>query len=100
MTGLIIPCLCLTLLGYFAYHAQTGRYNIHTKAEMSAKADQLREDLAEIREKRKLLEKKVAQLTNGTLEKDALDEAVRRNLGLIGPNEIVVLHDDYLKTGG
>jgi len=80
------------MLGYFAYHAQSGRHNIHTKAEMNALSKQLKSDLIDIRKDRRILETKVSQLTNGSLEKDALDEAVRRNLGLIANDEIIILH--------
>lgn len=92
LTGFIIPCLCLATLGYFAHHAQTGRYNIHTKSEMNERAEVLKQELVDIREHRARLEKKVAQLTDGTMEKDALDEAVRANLGMAAPNEIIILH--------
>ena len=91
-TGFIIPCLCLATLLYFAYHAQTGRHNIHTKVEMKQKAGQLKADLKAITAHRVALQNKVAQLTDGTLEKDALDEAVRLNLGMVSPDEIIILH--------
>ena len=89
--GFIIPVLCLALLAYFAHHAQTGRYNIHTKAEMKEKAEELKAELRHLREQRAHLTLKVRQLSDGTLEKDALDEVARYKLGLSMPDEIVIL---------
>ncbi len=91
LKGFIIPVMCLALLGYFAHHAQTGRFNIHTKAEMNAKADGLQVKLAGLKDERAHLERKVTQLVDGSLEKDALDEAARAKLGLTTPQEVVIL---------
>jgi cell division protein FtsB len=92
LPGLIIPGLCLAIMGYFAYHAQTGKYSIHTKAEMDQEALRLQFVLSDLRTKRHDLEARVAQLTNGSLERDALDEIVRRQLGYSAENEITILY--------
>ncbi len=91
LNGLIIPALSILLTSYFAYHAQTGRYSIHAKKEMHEEALHLEFELADLKEERRALEKKVAQLTIGTLERDALDEAIRQRLGLVAENEFVIL---------
>lgn len=91
-SGFIVPVLCTAILCYFAYHAQTGRYSIHTKAEMKEEALRLEFVLADLRLQRAELERKVSQLTSGTLEKDALDEAIRDQLGYGSSNEFVILH--------
>ena len=91
-SGLIVPGLCLSLLVYFAYHAQTGRYSIYTKAEMRQEAKRLERQLADLSAERGRLQNRVNQLTVGTLERDALDEVARSQLGYVGENEIVIFY--------
>ncbi|MGB7287103.1 MAG: septum formation initiator family protein [Salaquimonas sp.] len=92
LTGFIVPLLCTAILGYFAYHAQTGRYSIHTKQDMKEEAMRLQIVLSGLEAERTKLERRVAQLTSGTLEKDALDEVIRSQLGYAAPDEMVVLY--------
>jgi cell division protein FtsB len=44
-----------------------------------------------IKEKRTALDARVMLLRDGTIEKDMLDEQARQMLGMVGPDEIVVL---------
>lgn len=92
LNGLIVPGLCLSLLVYFAYHAQAGRYSIYTKEEMRLEAKRLKGELEELRAERSRLQNRVGQLTVGTLERDALDEVARSQLGYVGENEIVIFY--------
>jgi len=92
LTGLIVPGLCLAIMGYFAWHAQTGRYSFHTKAEMNEEALRLQFVLSDLQYQRQQLQSRVTQLTNGTLERDALDEITRRELGYSGENEVIILY--------
>ncbi len=91
-SGLIVPFLSVLVLGYFAYHAQTGRYSIHTQEEMDQEALRLQFVLKDLQAQRITLEKRVAQLTSGTLEKDALDEIARGQLGYAASDELVILY--------
>ena len=84
--------MCLAVLGYFAYHAQTGRYSIHTQANMEYEAAKLEVELAALKIKRQKLALKVSYLTNGSLEKDALDEEARKILGYSTSDEIIILY--------
>lgn len=93
LSGFIVPCLCAAILGYFAYHAQTGRYSIHTKAEMHEEKLRLQTVLADLVHEREQLQRRVDQLTVGSLEKDALDEAARSQLGMAAPGELVILYN-------
>lgn len=92
LPSLIVPAVCCAILGYFAYHAQTGRYSVHTKKEMDKQATLLEHVLADTRAERERLERKVAQLRDGSREKDAVDEIARQQLGLAGENEFVILY--------
>ncbi|WP_075996360.1 FtsB family cell division protein [Salaquimonas pukyongi] len=92
INGLIVPGLCLSLLFYFAYHAQTGRYSIYTKEEMRQEAKRLERQLEELRDERSRLRNRVTQLTVGTLERDALDEVARSQLGYVGDDELIIFY--------
>jgi cell division protein FtsB len=92
LPGLIVPGLCLAIMGYFAYHAQTGKYSIHTQSEMNEEALRLQFVLSDLQHQRKKLAARVNQLTNGTLERDALDEITRRELGYSAQNEVIILY--------
>lgn len=91
LSGLVIPGICCALLAYFAHHAQTGRYSIHTHGQMEEERARLEYHLADLRLERKELEKRVRLLSDGSMERDALDEQARRYLGHAAPNEVVIL---------
>lgn len=92
LTGWIVPGLCASLLFYFGYHAQTGRYSVHTMDQMDEEALRLEFKLTDLKLHRQRLQRKVRLLTDGTIEKDALDEEARRLLGLAGSGEWIILH--------
>ncbi|MCB1384440.1 MAG: septum formation initiator family protein [Nitratireductor sp.] len=91
-SGLVIPGVCLSFFAYFVYHAQTGRYSIYTQEEMRKEEARLDAELALLRAERGRLERRVQQLTVGTLERDALDEIARSQLGYVSGNEIVIFY--------
>lgn len=88
---MVVPGICALLLAYFAYHSQTGRYSIQNMGRMEEEALRLEFQLVDLKLERKSLEAKVGQLTSGTLERDALDEAVRRHTGMAKADELVIL---------
>ena len=91
-TGLFIPVFCVAVLAYFGYHAQTGTFSIHTKKLMHEEALRLEFKLAEIRHQREVMQKRISLLTDGTIEKDQLDELARSQLGLSAENDFIILH--------
>ena len=88
---LIAPLLSLVVFGYFGTHAFTGDYGIRSQIKLQKKTVELEQALAQVIKKRDNLEKRVALLRNGTIEKDMLDEQVRRNLGMVNSDDIVLL---------
>ncbi|MCB1426215.1 MAG: septum formation initiator family protein [Zhengella sp.] len=88
---LILPLLAAAFLGYFGYHAFEGEYGLKNKAQLEAQVAQLSQELAETTALRRRLEARNKLLHDGTIEKDMLDEQVRRQLGRVGPDEIVIL---------
>lgn len=92
-SGFIIPVFSAFVIAYFVYHAQTGRYGIHAMRAMDQKAVVLKYELSKIVKKRIQMQDRVALLSDGTLEADALDEHAREVLGLAGANELVILYE-------
>jgi len=92
-SGFIIPVFSAFVIAYFVYHAQTGRYGIHAMRAMDQKAVVLRYELSNTIKARTQLQERVALLSDGTLEADALDEHARDVLGLAGTNELVILYE-------
>ena len=91
LSGMLIPAVSLAILAYFGYHAQTGRYSIHTQKEMDQEAMRLEFRLAGIRHQRETLESRIRLVTDGSIEQDQLDELARSVLGMSGENELIIL---------
>lgn len=89
-SGFVVPGICLCLLAYFAHHAQTGRFSIHTHGEMEEERMRLAYELADLKLQRRELEQRISLLSDGTMERDALDEQARRQLGYAAAGEVVI----------
>ena len=79
------------IFGYFGTQAFKGEYGISANIRLQNKAVVLEKELIVVTKKRNILEKRVALLRNGTIEKDMLDEQVRRNLGMVDKDDVVLL---------
>ncbi len=86
-----MPVLALVVLGYFLSQAFQGEHGIYSHALLQEKTVQLNRQLAQVKARRKLLESRVALLRDGTIEKDMLDEQVRRNLGFVHQDDVVIM---------
>ncbi|MCB1465228.1 MAG: septum formation initiator family protein [Nitratireductor sp.] len=91
LSRLAVPAICSLLIAYFLFHAWSGRYGIVAMQEMEEERTRLEFELVRVKEKRAALEARVTLLRDGTIEKDMLDEQARHMLGLVGPDEIVIL---------
>ena len=91
LSGLLFPAFCALLTTYFVYHAQHGRYGLPEMKRMEEEAFRLQIELTDLKLKRRKLEKRVALLSDGTLEADALDEQLRILSAYASKNDIVIL---------
>lgn len=95
----ILPSACLLVLGYFAYHAISGNtgliawqgYKIE-RAVAEAQASQVHADKV-------ALSREVKLLDPAHVDPDYADELVRRNLGVIRPDEVIVPLPDTAPKG-
>ena len=92
-TPLIVPAITLPCLAYFALHSQSGRYGIAAAQEMQIDLKQKSNAYEELALARKGLEQRVKLLSDGTLERDMIDERARRSLNMSNADEITILHN-------
>ena len=92
LTRFIAPLMTLVILGYFGFHAFNGQYGIRANIVMQKRIVE-REKLLQLKTaEREKLEKRVALLRDGSLEKDMVDEYVRGQLNMVREDEIVLMH--------
>jgi cell division protein FtsB len=91
LSQLVVPAITLPCLAYFVFHAQSGRYG--TEASVALKEELARKQAvyAEIVGTREALETRVRLLSDGTLERDMIDERARRSLNLSNDDEVTIL---------
>jgi cell division protein FtsB len=88
---LILPVLTALFVSYFGYHALYGSNGLYSKHIVEDQTRQLQAKLDVLTERRNALQQQVALLSDGSVEKDMLDEQARRALNMVQPGELVVL---------
>ena len=88
---LILPVSTALFLTYFGYHALYGGNGLYSKHVVEAQTRELQATLGSATARRAALQQQVALLSDGTVEKDMLDEQARRALNMAQPGELVIL---------
>jgi cell division protein FtsB len=88
---LLVPGGCLLLLAYFAYHAVEGEYGLFALDRLKAREAALQRELAELKERRAPLERRVALMRPASLDPDMIDERARQALNMVHRNDVVIL---------
>ena len=88
--ALIMPAIAAVFLSYFGYHAFHGDYGIYAAKRLAERTDIMRGELASLRAQRAELEHRLSLLSNGTMERDMLDQQARRVLNLVREDEVVI----------
>lgn len=76
---------------YLCFHSLHGEQGLYALLVQSHNQKKLEVELQEVKAKRLFLEHKVALMRDGSVDPDLLDEEVRRYLGLVGKDEIIVI---------
>lgn len=84
---------CVLVLFYLAFHTVSGERGVFALLRETAKLDTMKSELAEIKAKREVLEKRVKRLSDNSIDLDLLDEQARLVLGVAGKDEVVVILD-------
>ena len=88
----VMPLITVAFLSYFGYHSVHGEYGLKATETFDRQRHERLERLAELTQQRQTLEKEVALLSDGSLERDMLDEKARFGLNMSRSDEIVIFH--------
>lgn len=89
---LIVPAITIPCLIYFAQQSQGGRYGVEAGLVMQAEQVRKTQVFEELLAERKALEQRVKLLSDGTFERDMIDERARRALNMSNEDEITILN--------
>jgi cell division protein FtsB len=89
----VLPAMTVAFLSYFGYHCIHGDYGLRATEKFEQQRLVREKELADLVAKREHLEKEVALLSDGSLDKDMLDEKARYQLNYSRADEIVIFND-------
>lgn len=92
---LVLPAVTIAFLSYFGYHSIHGDYGLRASQEFERQRIVRSAELTELVAHRQQLERQVELLSDGSLERDMMDEKARYQLNMSRPDEIVIF-DVYL----
>ncbi|RCS24560.1 septum formation initiator family protein [Phyllobacterium salinisoli] len=87
----IVPALAAAFLSYFGFHAYHGEYGLYSRMRLEEQVKIMNDQLATLTGQRIALEREVALVRDGSIEKDMLDEQARRALNLSRPDEVTIM---------
>ncbi|MGD9868512.1 MAG: septum formation initiator family protein [Hyphomicrobiales bacterium] len=87
----IFPVVCLSLMGYFAYHLIVGERGLGARDRIEKRITMLEGELNGLKAVRGQLERDVALLRAEKLDPDMLDERARAILNFAHPNDLVIM---------
>lgn len=91
---ILVGTVCVALLSYFIWQAELGPRGFHYQSKLQTQGLKLTADLDTLKQQRKLLEDKVAELRPDSIDPDLLDEMARQSLNFAAPDQYLV----YLKN--
>ena len=89
---LVKPLLVLLVMFYLGFNAVHGERGLVALMREQRELATLQAELASTRAERERLEHRVVRLRSDSLDLDLLDEQMRRMLGVMKPDEVVVLN--------
>ena len=92
-----MPLGVLAALAYLGFHFLEGERGLKAWWGLSHRLELARAEHESLRAERETLEARVAMLREGTLDRDLLEERVRRMLNMVHPGEVVILFDQPLQ---
>lgn len=89
---LVLPAITVAFLSYFGYHSIHGDFGLEGMEAFERQRVERQARLDVLVRQRQILEKEVALMSDGSLERDMLDEKARFSLNLSRADEIVIFH--------
>ena len=91
---MVLPAVCLMLLGYFAFHGVEGDYGLYALQELKQRENALNAKLAELASERERMEKRVALMRPESLDPDMIDEKARQSQNMAHQNDRIIILSD------
>jgi cell division protein FtsB len=88
---LVLPALTVVCLAYFGFHAFHGSFGLYSKEQLDLRKADLTAELAQLTRTRESLERQVALLQDGSIERDMLDEQARLQLNYSQRRDLTIL---------
>jgi cell division protein FtsB len=88
---LMRPLMWMFVAFYMGYHTLHGERGIYALLRDNREVIQLEHDLAKTKVTREAMQLRVSHLRDGSLDRDLLDEQMRRMLGVMQKGEVIVL---------
>ncbi len=79
--------LIVGLFCYFGYHILQGEYGVLNLFRLMKNKSELEKEISELELEKSRMSKKVGMLNSKSVDKDLLDEQVKRNLGYLNQGE-------------
>ncbi len=95
----ILPSACMLVMGYFAFHAISGNTGLVAWQEYKVERAVAEAQAAQVHADKLALVREVKLLDPAHVDPDYADELVRRNLGVVRPDEIIVPLPDTAPDG-
>ena len=89
---LVKPLLWMLVAFYMGYHTFHGERGLFALMKDRHDMAQLQDELAKTKAEREKVELRVSHLRDASLDRDLLDEQMRRMLGVMHKGEIVILN--------
>lgn len=87
---LLVSACLMAMLGYFAWHGFWSPRGFQELHLLQAERSMQELELVDMQDKRQKFEQRVSLLRQESLDPDMLDEMARVQLGLLGPNDLLV----------
>lgn len=88
----VVPAITVAFLSYFSYHSIHGDLGLHATERFERLQFEKAAELAKLTATRTALERQVELMSDGSLERDMIDEMSRYQLNVSRPDEIVILN--------
>lgn len=85
-----LPATCITAMAYFAFHAVSGNTGLLAWQGYKFERAAVERDALKVAAVKAALRRQVALLDPHHVDRDYADELVRRDLGVVRPDEVII----------
>ena len=85
--------LLSAIISFFGFHIVSGERGLLARPGLELKIVQAEEKLSLLNKHKRFLQQRISLLQSGSIDADILAETARSELGLYGPNDVIVSID-------